>query len=433
MNTGVPSHTDIELPDSASWTPLSISVVSLCFLLNMLDGADMLIISFIAPVLADQWSISPESLGMIFSASLAGMATGCLIIAPQGDRIGRKPLIIGALLVLAVAMIGSGFCSSVTQLVIARFLVGCAVGTVGVTMTTMASEFAPPSHSSFAAGVVQAGWPVGAIITAFVAASLIESLGWDTLLISLGWVSIGLAVMMLFWLPESMQFLLRSGKNNSLERANALRVRLGLTVLDALPASAGEKHASVPELFQDGRKSVSILLWTAVSLGYFVLYFAISWIPKLAVDAGLALDQAIYAGATYNLGAAIGTALVAWLSIRLHLPRVVATFFLLAAVALLVYGNLRFPVVVTLAMAGCVGLFVQGAFNGFWPMAASLYPSRIRSTGVGWALGVGRIGAVLGPIVGGVLIGAGVSTEMIFSFYALPAVLAALTVISIRR
>jgi len=156
------------------WAPLPVLVIALCFLLNMLDGADMLIMSFIAPKLAEEWSVSPESLGLIFGAGLAGMALGCLFVAPLADKVGRRKTIVGALVLVAVAMTISGYVTDVPQLMLARLFVGIGVGTIVISMTAMAAEFAPKRHANFAVGFVQAGWPLSAVGTAFIAATVIH-------------------------------------------------------------------------------------------------------------------------------------------------------------------------------------------------------------------------------------------------------------------
>jgi MFS family permease len=174
------------------------------------------------------------------------------------------------------------------------------------------------------------------------------------------------------------------------------------------------------------------MLWTAVTLSYFVLYFVISWVPKLVIQSGLALSEGIYAGAAYNLGAFIGTAAIGWIAIRFRLGRVVASFLAIAAAVLLIFGALKAPVWLTLLLAIGVGITVQGGFNGFWAVAARLYPVSMRSTGIGWALGVGRIGAVLGPIVGGLLLGANVPALTIFSIYSATILVAACITLGIK-
>jgi benzoate transport len=419
---------------TTGWAGLQILVVALCFLLNMLDGADLLIMSFVAPKLAEQWSVSPESLGVIFSASLAGMAIGCLFVAPMADRYGRRRMILISLALVAVAMVASGYVTSVPQLMVARLFVGIGVGTIGVSMTAMAAEFAPPHQANFAVGFVQAGWPLAAVVTAFVAASVIPHSGWQVMFVGIGLLSALLFALVWFVLPESLAFLEKRQPSGALAQLNVLRLRLGIEPLSALPPPAAEgAKFSVATLFHDGRTRTSILLWTAVTLGYFVLYFVISWIPKLASQAGLPMDQAIYAGATYNAGAFIGTAAIGWITVRYRINRVIALFYAGGAIAMLVFGFVPLPLTATLIVAGGIGLLVGGGFNGFWGLAANLYPAEIRGTGIGWALGVGRIGAVLGPIVGGVLVGAKLPVSSIFAIYTVPLIVAAALCLMIRR
>ena len=418
-------HAD-EGASPSEWTPRRASVVALCFLLNMLDGADLLIMSFIAPRLAADWSISPEQLGVIFSASLAGMAIGCLFVAPLADRFGRRPMIMLALVIVGIAMLVSGQVTTVSQLMIARLFVGVGVGTIGVSMTALATEFAPVRYAGFAAGFVQAGWPLGSVITAFVAAALIHTAGWHILLSAIGVLSLVLLAIVTVALPESLSFLERRQPIGALDRANRLRAQMDLPTLTTLPQPETiTSRANVAALFADGRRNQSLILWLAVTFGYFVLYFAISWIPKLSAQAGLPVRDAIFAGATYNFGAFVGTTLIGVLAVRYRLNRVTALFMTLGAAAMIVFGSVALPIVLTLAVAMLVGIFVGGGFNGFWGLAASLYPSEMRGTGIGWALGVGRIGAVLGPIVGGLLVGAGLGNGAIFLIYAIPLLVAA--------
>jgi benzoate transport len=423
-----------EAEAAGSWAPTRVLVVALCFALNMLDGADLLVMSFIAPVLARDWSVSPERLGVLFSASLAGMAVGCLALAPLADRYGRRSIIIGALALVAAAMLTSAFAHDIAQLTLARLFVGIGVGAIGVTMTAMTAEYAPPARASFAVGLVQAGWPFASIITALIAARTLPAHGWQSLLLGIGLLSSALLVLIALLMPESLSFLMLRRPEGALARINVIRSRMALSPLQQLPAAPGPPMAfRLAALFGAGRALPSSLLWTAVALGYFVLYFAISWIPKLLSQAGLPLSQAIYAGATYNLGAFIGTTAVGWIAIRFRLNRVIACYLALAALVLLLFGAFSLPVWLTLLVALGIGVTVQGGFNGFWALAARLYPAAMRNTGIGWALGVGRAGAVLGPLVGGLLVGAHVPVAAIFAIFAVPCAAAAAMTLGIRE
>jgi benzoate transport len=415
------------------WGRLRVLVIGLCFMLSMLDGADLLVMSFVAPKMAEQWMISPESLGVIFSASLAGMAIGCLFVAPLADIYGRRKMILFALALVALAMTASGYVTNVRQLMFARLFVGIGVGTIGVSMTAIAAEYGPPKSANFAVGFVQAGWPLASVITAFIAVAVIPVYGWQILLVGIGLMSTVLWLICYFLMPESMVFLEKRQPIGALGKLNALRLRLGVETLATLPDMVtGSTKFSVAILFKDGRRRSSILLWTAVALGYFVLYFVISWIPKLSAQAGLAQADAIYAGAAYNAGSFIGTTAIGLITVYFRINRVIAAFYAAAVVAMMVFGSVSMPLAMTLLVALLVGVTVNGGFNGFWGLAANLYPAEMRGAGVGWALGVGRIGAVLGPIVGGFLVGANLPISTIFAIFALPLVIAAILCLMIK-
>lgn len=416
------------------WTARQILVVATCFILNMLDGMDVLILSYIAPALSADWKVSPESLGVIFSAGLAGMAAGGLLIAPLADRFGRRALILASLVMMAAAMFGSSVASSIGELIVTRFIVGIGIGTVLASMAALTAEYAPAKHRTFAVGFLQAGYPVGATLTGFVVASHLPTHGWQAML--LGAAILCAVAIPIVWLvlPESIAFLLSRQPKGALKKANKLLASIGQPQLDALPARnvSATRHAGVRGLLTDGRASGTILLWLAITFSFMTLYFVISWIPKLAVEAGLPAKDAIYAGAIYNIGAFIGTSSIGLVAMRFDLRRLILVYMLLAAAALILFGSVAMPLAATLGTAFLIGVFVQGGFNGCYPLAASLYPPEARGTGIGWAMGVGRIGAVIGPMLGGFLLAAKVSLPVIFGIFAVPVVLAGLCASLIR-
>lgn len=418
----------------AQWTARQILVVAICFILNMLDGMDVLILSYIAPALSSDWQVSPESLGVVFSAGLAGMAAGGLLIAPLSDRFGRRKLILASLIVMAAAMFGSSVAGSILALIATRFLVGIGIGTVLASMAALTAEYAPAKHRTFAVGFLQAGYPVGATLTGFVVASHLPAHGWQTMLLG---AAILCAIAIPFvWLllPESIAFLLSRQPKGALTKANRLLASIGQPQIDALPVRQAQaaRQAGVRGLLTPERARSTILLWLAITFSFMTLYFVISWIPKLAVEAGLPAKDAIYAGAIYNIGAFVGTSSIGLVAMRFDLRKLILVYMALAAAALTVFGSVAMPLAATLGTAFLIGVFVQGGFNGCYPLAASLYPPEARGTGIGWAMGIGRIGAVIGPMLGGFLLAAKVSLPVIFGVFAVPVVLAGLCAAAIR-
>lgn len=416
------------------WSVRQIVIVAICFLLNMLDGMDVLILSYIAPALSRDWKISPESLGVVFSASLAGMAVGGLLVAPLADRFGRRKLILLSLVMMSVAMFGSGLARSIPELVVSRLIVGVGIGTVLASMAALTAEYAPARHRTFAVGFLQAGYPVGATLTGFIVAQRIEAQGWQAMLLGAAALCLVSIPLVFTFLPESIDFLLTRQPAHALRRANRLLVAIGRAPLDSLPRQQPEEtsHIGLRGLLGEGRTANTILLWLAITFSFMTLYFVISWIPKLAVEAGLPAKDAIYAGAIFNIGAFAGISLLSYIGMRFDLRHLVLGYMVLAAGALVLFGSVSMPLGLTLLSAFFIGVLVQGGFNGCYPLATSLYPAQARSTGLGWAMGVGRIGAVIGPMLGGFLLAAKVSLPLIFAIFAVPALLAGLCVSLIR-
>lgn len=396
---------DASLAGPERWTSRAFAVVALCFAINMADGIDVTILSFIAPRLQAEWALGADTMGNLFSAGLLGMAIGGMFIAPLADRYGRRRIIMTALGLMSVGMIATGFVTSVTQFFLMRVLVGSGIGTVLAAMAALASECAPEKHRNLAVGMVQAGYPFAAVFTGLFVAHLLPIYGWEVLLVTAGLITIILLPAAWFLLPER-------------------------------PVLAdGEVHQGgrVGALFSPAFRSRTLLLWGAVFFGLMVLYFIVSWIPKLSIEAGLTETNGIYAGALYNLGAFIGTVVMSFLSVRVPLGRLVPAMLLGAAVAMLVFGSLTMSVGMTLFVAFAIGVLLQGGYNGVWPIAASIYPSEFRATGIGWAIGIGRSGAILGPLMGGYLMAADVSLPILFASYCAPLLACALCALFVQR
>jgi MFS family permease len=384
-----------------------MGVVALCFAINMVDGMDVTILSYIAPALQQAWTIDADAMGTVFSAGLLGMALGGVFVAPLADRLGRRPLILTALVLMSGGMIASGYVASVSALIAARIAVGIGIGTVLAAMAALAAEVAPPRQQNFAVGVVQAGYPLAAVFTGLAVARLLPSAGWQPLLLYAGLVTLVMLPLAALALPESQ----------------------------ALTATAGGARRTLPiaALFGEGLARKTLLLFTAIFMGLMVLYIIVSWITNLAIAAGLSERNGIYAGALYNLGAFVGTTAMSVVSVRVTLTRLVPALFAAAIVALLVFGSVAMPVGATLGVAFLIGVTLQGGYNGIWPLAAAIYPPDRRATGIGWAVGIGRSGAVVGPAAAGALLAGGTPLPLLFALFCVPLAVAGAAVWLIGR
>lgn len=424
-----------EIIDEAPLSGLQVTVIAVCFFLNMIDGMDVLAISFAAPAIADAWSISPQSLGVVFSAALLGMTTGAIVLSPYSDRIGRRNIILLSLVLISAGMVATAAANTVGQLIVLRFLAGLGIGSMLASMTSMVSEYAPDRLRNLFILILHAGYPIGAIITGFVAAEVLPTQGWRALFVIAGVASLA-GIPLVYWLlPESLDFLCKKQPRGALPKANRIFARMDLPPLATLPpVPTGEQLAtSVTSLFRDAFRGDTLKLWGAFFMSFATLYFLLSWVVKLAIESGLALENAIYAGVALNLGGFAGGICLGAMANRVGLTRVIAAFAILGGVFSVVYGWLDAGVAVVLLLVFLLMFFVQGAFTGLYAVAARLYPTEIRTTGVGWAIGAGRTGAVFGPVAAGLLLGAGLPIGWTFAVFALPMVFAALFVVRIGR
>ncbi len=370
----------------------------------------------------ERLGLTSGQLGMLFSAGLAGMAVGGLLLAPLSDKTGRRPLILFSVALMSICMIASGYATTMWHLVVLRLGVGAGIGAALASISTLAAEYAPPKHHDFAVAMLQGGYPIAATITGFIVAPLINSWSWESLLLGAGLFSASAILPLFFFLPESTAFLEQRQPRDALGRINRIEKRLGLPVSTTLPEkpASQQNNTGVSGLFSDGMLPSTLLLWLTTICGFMTLYFIISWIPKLAIEAGLDISHSIYAGALYNIGAFVGCATIGIVALRLTLHRTIMLYLFCAAIALSLFGVMSMSLAGVLIMAFLIGVFLQGGFNGSYPLAAGLYPVKVRSTGMGWAMGVGRIGAVIGPYLGGQLLQHHVRLSIIFQIYAVP-------------
>ncbi len=421
------------LIDDSPFTRQQMLVVGICFVLNMLDGMDVLAIAYAAPLIAAGWSLTPQALGIVFSSALVGMTIGAIFISPYTDIIGRRNMIIASLSLIAFGMLATAFAQGVFQLIILRLIAGLGIGSMLASLTSMVSEYAPERNRNMCVLFLQAGYPIGAIITGFVAAWLLPEYGWRALFIFAAITSMVAVPLVVFLLPESLEFLVRKQPGGALHKINRILGKMDLHTLNELPEiPAGDYSGGrLAAVLSPHLRTSTLWLWLAFFMSFATLYFLLSWVIKLAVEAGMALEDAMFAGIALNLGAFIGALSLGYLSSKLGLKRMISIFFLIGAIASIVYGNSKVSVPLALVLIFVMMFFVQGAFIALYAVAARLYPTEIRTTGVGWSIGVGRIGAILGPALAGLILGAGVSIGWTFVIFAIPIVIAAIAVVRI--
>lgn len=401
------------------WSGLQIGAVATCFTLNMLDGMDILMMSYLAQSIATEWSVGAAALGVVFSAAIAGMMVGALALAPFADHLGRRPVILGAVTLMGLSMIACGFATNVTTLIVLRFIVGLGIGAILASMAAITSEYSPAKHRTIAVALLQAGYSIGAMLAGLAVYFFLPHSTWHWFMSGAGVATLLLLPMAWVLMPESLEFLEKRQPKNALVRINKIRAKMGWPLLTSLADVGERKPANASQLFSGGQWKQTLILWAAFFACYMTLYFVIAWVPKLAIEAGLNPAQAIFAGVTYNLGAFIGGLALCWLLFKFDVRPLVLILMLAGAVALVAFAA-PMSVALTLAVAFAIGFAVQGGFNGLYPLVTNAYPAQIRSTGIGWCIGVGRAGAVLGPLLGGAMLGANTSLFVVFLVFTVP-------------
>lgn len=382
-------------------------VVVLCFLVNALDGFDIQAIAYVAPVLRAQWTLDAGMLGLLFSSGLVGMAVGSIVLGPLSDRIGRRRTILGCVLVFGTATALTALARTPAELMALRVLTGLGIGGVLPSLNTLVAEFAPARHRNLLVAFMHLGYPLGATAGGFLAAALIPTSGWSGVFLAGGLATLALLPVLYLGLPESPAHgASRTAPLGGMGLVRALRVAV--------------------------RPSHTLALWSAFFMGYLALYFLISWTPTLLVDSGLDLSQGIYAGIALNAGGAAGMLVLGEWSARRGLRRLIAAFFVAAGLGMALMGQLVGALPVLLAATVAVGFVGLGALIGLYSVAARLYPAPVRASGVGFAIGAGRLGGILGPGLGGALMTLGWPMSQYFVVLAVPLVLAGAAVVTLR-
>ena len=390
--------------DEAPMGRLQITAIALCVLLNALDGFDVLAISFASPGIAREWGVDRAALGIVLSMELIGMAVGSVLLGNIADRFGRRPTILGCLVVMAGGMGAATVAWDVTSLSLIRLVTGLGIGGMLACTNAMVAELANARARSLAVAIMAAGYPVGAILGGSVASYLLIAGDWRDIFLFGGIVTALFLPLSIWLLPESIGFLVQKRRQDALLKINRQLARMGQATATALPPlGAAASRPSFAALFAPGLARTTILLTLAYFCHIMTFYFILKWVPKIVVDMGYLPSSAGGVLVWANVGGLVGSLLLGALSWRIAVRPLVIAAMLASAIMVTAFGQGQTTLVGLSLIAAMAGFCTNGAVVGLYALIAQSFQTAVRAGGTGIVIGVGRGGAAMGPILAGFL------------------------------
>jgi benzoate transport len=416
--------------------PAQIFAVALSVALNALDGFDVLAVTFAAPGIARAWHIGPAQLGAALSSGLVGMVLGSLFLAPLGDRFGRRPLILGCLVLMAVGMALTATAPNLVWLCAWRVFTGIGIGAMVAAINAVAAEFANERRRDFCVAAMTVGYPIGGLVGGFAVAEVIGSHGWQSVFVIGGAVTAAFLPLAWFGLPESIDFLARQDTPASRARIATMLARFGHPPATAVPdlaprvpvVASGSYAALLGPLY----RRMTMILVIVYFLHILTFYFFSGWLPKLMSDLGYTTPDAIRTSSLMSLGGILGGGALGWAAPRFGLVRMLIIAMIGTSITFILFG-LAVGLVAMQVAAFVAGICIFGGIVGLYALLARSFPPELRVTGTGLTIGVGRGGAVLGPLLGGFLIAAGMNIPLAIAIVGAGALVAAVILMTWGR
>jgi AAHS family 4-hydroxybenzoate transporter-like MFS transporter len=433
MSTSPPLNIS-EAIDNSRFGSFQIGLCILCGLCLVMDGFDVQAMGYVAPVILKEWHVSNAQFGGVFGSGLFGILVGSLLFSMLADKIGRRPVLIAVTLCFSVLTFLTARAANVQQMIVIRFFAGTVLGAIMPNAVALVGEYSPRRLRVTVMMIVGNGFTTGAAFGGFIARWFIERFGWRSVFYFGAAAPLLIAAIMIVALPESLQFLVLHRKH--LEKAARWFKRID-------PSASGDasryyvletKRPGVPwiHLFHEGRAIGTILLWIVNFMNLLNLYFLASWLPTVANQAGYAVGTAVLVGTMEQLAGMIGGLTLGFLVHRLGFVTVLTSCFAVACVNIALIGQPGLSLSMLFVVVFLAGYGVAGGQTAINALSASYYPTDLRATGIGAGLGIGRIGAIIGPVVGGVLMSRHLPSQTLFQVAAVPAFISAVAMIAMH-
>jgi len=412
---------------------LQIVAVVITIGLNALDGFDVLSISFASPGISTEWHLSNSSLGWVLTMELIGMAVGSLTLGGVADRYGRRPLILGCLILMTLGMFGATQATSTIDLSVYRVATGYGIGGLLAAINAVAAEFSNAKSRDFSVAMMSIGYPIGAIVGGLIVKQLLVGHDWRSVFY-FGTAFTALFIpLVLIWVPESVHWLVRKQPEGALEKVNKVLTRMGHATVNALPPIPPEvRKLSFADIFSPALRITTVLVAVTYFFHVTTFYFVLKWVPKLVHDMGFVPSSAAGVLVWANVGGALGGAVLGLLTLRFSVKGLTIGAMVLSTIGVILYG--RSPPDLSYLSLVCAGagFFTNGAIVGMYAIFARAFPTHVRASGTGVAIGIGRGGSVLGPVVAGYLFDAGMPVATVAIIMALGSLCAAILLSMIK-
>lgn len=436
MRTIVREMTVSDVVDSQPMSRFQISTIAMCGFIAVLDGFDTQTIGFLAPAIAESLNVPLHSFAPVFVFGLLGLMCGAGVLGPVADRWGRKWTIIFSTFVFGLFSFMTAYATSFHELLVFRFLTGIGLGGAMPNVVALTAEYSPKRLQTILVSMLFTGMPLGAVLGGLVASVLLPLWGWQSVFYVGGLLPLAMVIILIAKLPESVRYLIAHGAKA--DRVAAIMARVAPTFADVrsvrfVPGAAALKGFPVKLLFTEGRALGTVLLWVPYFMNLLIIYFVVSWLPAVLRQAGMPISAGVTAILLFSLGGIIGSLLQGISMRKLGSSRLLAAEFGLSLLLIGSLGVLPPSFGLIMGVAFVLGVLVQGAQAGLNALVSEFYPTAIRSTGVGWALGVGRIGSIVGPILGGMMLSLNWNLQQIFLAGTVPAFCAGLAILAASK
>ena len=402
--------------------------------LNAMDGFDVLSISFAAPGIAKEWGIDKATLGWVLSTELLGMAIGSVLLGGVADKIGRRPTILGCLVAMAIGMYGAAHSDAVIPLLVFRLLTGLGIGGMLASINAAAAECSNLRWRSLAMALMVIGYPLGGVLGGMVVQGLLTSGTWRDVFIFGAWATAAFVPLVWLLVPESVAFLDRARPPGALERINRVLTRFGhapAAALAAPPASAATR--SLADIFKPGLVVTTIVITCAYFAHVTSFYYILKWVPKIVVDMGFSPKAAAGVLTWANVGGVTGGAVFGLIATRVGLKRLTIVTLIAGSAMIVWFGHGAGDLTGLSVRVGVACLFTNAAIVGFYSLFAWVFPTYVRATGTGFAVGVGRGGAALAPVCAGYLFQAGLGLQTVSIVMAAGSLVAAIALVVLKE